>query len=107
MQLTAAQIATFKSGLGTILTNLQSQIDANVYQENLPIVGGGLHSGSGKGLTKITAFKAALDTSLGTLSADSSDEVVLAKINEALGKAGFTKAAKLTGGGAFEVDFSD
>lgn len=107
MQLNSIQISAFKIGLGNILTNLQSQVAASAYAENLPVVGGGLATGTGAGLTKITALKQALDTSLGSLAGTAAHEQVLAKVNEALGKAGFSKTAKLTGGGAFEVDFSD
>jgi hypothetical protein len=107
MLLTPSQIAAFKSDLGTILANLQSQLSAQLLAENLPVVGTGLQTGTGAGLTKISKLKTELDASLGSLTADASAETVLAKVNAALGAAGFSKTAKLTGGGAFEVDFSD
>lgn len=106
MALSSTQIAAYKTELGTILTGLQTKLDQQVFQESLPVVGSGLHSGAGKGLSKIATLKVELDASLGTIASGASEEVVLAKVNEALGKEGFSKTALLTGGGKFEVDFS-
>jgi Ca2+-binding RTX toxin-like protein len=101
--LTQAEVDALETGLDQTLAGIQSNLVAQVFAENLPILGNNLQaaSGSAAGLQFVTALKDAIVSGLGSLtgSAEYTEAQIENAINGAIVAAGI--------GGSVDLDLSN